>query len=105
MKPFKVRVTPEQSAAVQLALFSHGARWGSCCKVISFTGYPHLFVSREDYLSLGNDEAYFLAHEYDEVSVEWVLKTFGMQSEEEDEQQNYRVVLHTQHGVFKGNIF
>lgn len=54
---FKIRVTPEQSEAVQIALFKSGTMWSGNSSTIRYTDEPFLFNTKRGitYEACGHD--------------------------------------------------
>lgn len=82
VKPFKMKVTPGQSALVQDFLFRHGYSWASMEKLITFTDWPFLFFENDE-LTCGKSNEYYEIDPLPKLS----FKTFDnkyMQRETDD---------------------
>ena len=83
IKPFKMRVTPEQSRIVQQTLFNNNHTWFSGDTTIENLSSPHLYFY-EDILRQTEDfqESFFIEHELPELTfqeffdryVKWCVK-------------------------------
>lgn len=64
-KHYKMRVTPEQSRAVQEACFARDIEWhGGAAKAVAYTDKPYLYVHRWEGITFGNEgEEVFLKDE------------------------------------------
>jgi len=58
IKPFKIKVTPGQSAILQDFLFKIGYTWGCGCREIRFTDKPYLYFE-DNQLTVGWKEPDF----------------------------------------------
>lgn len=66
-KTFKMKVTPEQSEALQKHLFSKGWRWMSGQPVVGFTDIPFLY-GNNNRLSYGRSPAFFQSEVMPEIA-------------------------------------
>lgn len=64
---FKIKVTPEQSEALQKHLFSKGWRWMSGQPTVGFTDIPFLY-GNNDRLSYGRSPAFFQSEKRPEIA-------------------------------------
>ena len=58
VKPFKMKVTPGQSAMVQDFLFRNGYQWASMERLITNTDWPFLFFE-DDELTCGKSNEHY----------------------------------------------
>lgn len=66
-KTFKIKVTPEQSEALQKHLFSKGWRWMSGLPVVGFADVPFLYA-HNNRLSYGRSPAFFQSEKMPEIA-------------------------------------
>ena len=74
----KLRVTPEQSEAVQKICFANGIKWKQTNFNRSTTGVRYIFINQFDLTKCPLTSAsYFEAHSYSEVDADLFIRTNG----------------------------
>jgi len=78
IQPFKIKVTPEQSAKVQEVLFRHHCRWASGSRKIILINSPYLFLNAGNYITKTEELSYFISNSFSEITFDQFMTLYDV---------------------------